>query len=219
MVTTVHAREALQYDLGNDVEWIASYHKILSVARHFVYRYRIPCWYGQEEDLAEDVAQEAVRRMIERIQKAVRGEAVPIHSVEHMLVMIARNYILDLRRREYRVTRLSSHCATHAMEIRASDGESMTETATEHVYHEWLFLQLAREIARLPCKQRRAILIDLANRMSFNMEPTPLQAAFLSLEIDLRDYQQLLPENSVERARHASLVSLAYKRIANCSNL
>lgn len=77
MVTTVHAREALQYDLGNDVEWIASYHKILSVARHFVYRYRIPCWYGQEEDLAEDVAQEAVRRMIERIQKAVRGEAVP----------------------------------------------------------------------------------------------------------------------------------------------
>src|SRR5205823_4426818 len=139
--------ESLPYDLGNAVEWIERYHKILSVSRHLVYKYRIPCWYGQEEDLAEDVAQEAVRRMIERLQKTARGEALSVNSVDQMLVVIARNYVLDLRRHEHRVTHLSSYCAAHQMETGMNDRESPIERATEHIYQEWLFFQLAREIA------------------------------------------------------------------------
>ena len=39
---------------------------------------------------------------------------------------------------------------------------SMSEVATENAYSEWLFLAIALEIANFPCKQRRAMLIDLA---------------------------------------------------------
>jgi hypothetical protein len=73
---------------------------------------------------------------------------------------------------------------------------------------------LAREIAKFPYKQRNALLIDLANLTCFDEAPLPLQEAFLTVDIQLRDYQQPLPENAVERARHASLLHQAYKRVA-----
>ena len=51
--------------------------------------------------------------------------------------------------------------------------------------------------------------------MHFDEHPTPLQATFLAAGIDLRDYQQSLSDNPEERARHASLLSYAYKRLAH----
>jgi hypothetical protein len=66
-------------------------------------------------------------------------------------------------------------------------------------------------------KQRIALLIDLANRMDFDVRPTPLQKAFLEVGIRLQDYQQPIPKVPVERSRHASNTSLAYKRIQNWS--
>ena len=215
MSINVHTCETSTYDLNSDIDWAEHYPRLLSLARRFVYRYRLPCWRGQEEDLAEDVAQETVRRTIERIHKAALGEATPLDSVQQMMVVIARNYVLDLRRHDHRVVRISSLDDTHELGIDVNDLENTSETATEHIYHEWLFIQVARQIVHLPCKQRRAILIDLANRTSFNTQPTPLQAALLAVGIDLQDYQPLLPENPVERTRHVSLVSLAYKRIAH----
>ena len=166
--------------------------------------------------MAEDVAQETIRRMIQRIHKSVQGEAKPINSIEHMMTAIARNYVRDLRRRDRRMI-LSSDTSLQKMVTNMNELENTLETATEHIFHEWVFLQVAREIDQLPHKQRRAILTDLANRMSFNSQPTPLQAAFLMVGIDLQDYQQPISENSIERTRHAALLSLAYKRIAQLS--
>jgi len=65
-------------------------------------------------------------------------------------------------------------------------------------------------------KQRKALLIDLANRMAFDTELTPLQKAFRAEGMDLRTYQCPPPTNPAERARHIALASLAYKRIASC---
>ena len=59
---------------------------------------------------------------------------------------------------------------------------------------------------------RTALLIDLANRMAFDAQPTALQKAFLEVGIRLQDYQQPPPKDTVGRSRHASNVSLAYKR-------
>ena len=213
MVTSVATYETSMFDLNNHFDWTEHYPKLLSLANRFVYKYRIPNWCGQEEDIAEDVVQETMQRMVQRIHKTVQGKAKPVDSMEHMMAAIARNYVLDLRRRDRRMVRLSDNCA-HRMEISMNRLEDTSETAIEHIYHEWLFLQIACEINELPRKQRRAILTDLANRMSFNRQPTPLQAAFLTVGINLQDYQQPLPENPVERARHAALLSLAYKRIA-----
>lgn len=211
MVTSEHTSKTSLFD--SHVDWIEYYTKLCSHARHFVYMYRVPCWYGQEEDIAEDVVQETMRRMIEYIHKSVQGKAKPVDSPEHMMVVIARNYVLDMRRHDRRITRISDNDG-RTLETTTSKPEHVSEIAIEHVYLEWLFLQVAYEIKQLPRKQRRAILTDLANRMSFNRKPTPLQGAFLTVGIDLQDYQQSLPESPVERARHAALLSLAYKRIA-----
>jgi hypothetical protein len=203
------------YGTSKDFNWAKFYPKLLSTAKCFVYLYRIPCWWGQEEDIAEDVAQETIRRTIERINKSARGMASPIGSLEHMMVVIARNYVLDMRRHDRRVIRLPSEADVYEIGIDVSRFEDMPEMAIENVYQEWLFLQIAHEVACLPFKQRRAILIDLANRMSFNIQPTPLEVAFLAVDIDLQEYQIPLSEDPVERARHASLVSLAYKRVTH----
>ena len=201
-------------NLISDINWVEYYPRLITVARRFVYKYRLSCWYGQEEDIIEDVVQETVRRIIDRIQRATHGETSPIDSLEHMMVAIVRNYVLDLRRHDHRVVRLVRDNDAYEIASDVNELESMSEMVTDQVFNEWLFLQVAYEIIHLPCKQQRAILIDLANRMSFSAQPTPLQTAFLSQGIDLQDYKQLLPSNPVERARHASLASLAYKRVA-----
>jgi hypothetical protein len=88
------------------------------------------------------------------------------------------------------------------------------EIAAEQVYQEELFTQLAHEIAHFPAKQRTALLIDLANRIHFDTELTPLRKVFLAEGIDLQLYQRPLPNDPIERAKQAALTSLAYKRVA-----
>ncbi len=214
MVTSVCPNNTSTDDLSSDRTWIELYPKLLSLSRHFVYRYWIPCWCGQEEDIANDVAQETARRVIERSQKATRGEAAPIGSIENMMMVIALNYVRDLRRHDYRVIRIPSGGQAGEMRTDMNDLSSMTELATEDTFNEWLFLRLAREIANFPNKQRQALLTDLANLMQFDEQPTSLQKAFLEVGIQLQEYQRPLPDNPVERARHTSLLCYAYKRIA-----
>ena len=57
------------------------------------------------------------------------------------------------------------------------------------------------------------MLIDIAKRMQFDVQPTPLQAAFLKVGIQLRDYENQLPQDPTMRSRHASLVSLGYRKL------
>ena len=212
MSKDMHYHEAPCSNQVSDVNWREYYPWLLPIARRFVYFYHIPCWYGQEEDIAEDVAQETMLRMLKRIRQSQQGTALPIRSLQSMATTIARNYTLDLRRHDRRTVLLSQYTDIE-MELSACEHESPSETATQQIFQEWVFLQIAREINRLPRKQRCAILIDLANHMDFDDQPTPLQMAFLAEGISLQDYQQLLSKDSIERARHSSLLSLAYKRI------
>ncbi len=164
--------------------------------------------------MIDDVVQETIRRMLERSQKAERGEAAPIHAVESMMAVIAQNYLKDLRRRDWRVSRLQSPDRPCRTTGDTRDQLDIAEVATEELSDEWLFRRLAREVADFPEKRRRALLIDLANLMCFENEPTPLQAAFLAVGIDLQVYQLPLASDPGARARHGSLLSLAYKHVA-----
>ena len=202
-------------DACDDCDWVELYPRLQALARKLVYKYRIPCWRGQEQEVAEDVTQETAKRFIERSQKAARGEAAPIDAPEQLMVTIAHNYVIDLVRREQRLIHVPADELKPASKLESSDCEPMDEQATENIYDEWLFLQLAYEIAHFPAKQRQAILIDLANRSCFDEQPTALQRAFSTVGIDLQVYRLLLPNDSVERSRYNSLLSLAYKRISH----
>jgi hypothetical protein len=118
-----------------------------------------------------------------------------------------------MRRKDQRLTRFPLDERMFVCQVVMSSGSDPSELAINNLFREWLYIKLSQDIVRFPEKQRRALLVDLANLMHFDEEPTPLQQAFLNQKIRLQDFQQPLPINSVERTRHASLLSLALKRV------
>jgi len=202
----------------SDTIWRNLYPALHSLACYLVRTSPLPYWRGQEDDMADDIAQETVRRVIERAQKAERGETPPIQSLKQMANTVAYNYYRDLKRHDYRLSRLDATDANpHGTRFYPADvrsDEYLLDLVAEKVDQDHLFDELADEIDRFPAKQKQAILIDLANRMYFDDMPTPLQQSFLAAGIELRQYRQPLPEDQRERGRHISLCSQAYKRAA-----
>ncbi len=197
--------------------WRTYYPLLQSTARYLVYSYHVPSWRGQEDDIVQDIVQETARRMIERSQKAERGEVAPIYSFKQMMTVTAQNYCKDLRRHDLRLLRVPSDSGSLDFQAMVPDQTHPLDAVTESVYREQFFTLIAHEISTYPDKQRKALLIDLANRMAFDTQPSPLQKAFLEVGIQLQQYQQLLPADPQERKRHISLLSQAYKRIADLS--
>src|ERR1700736_97956 len=187
MMTKTPVSDAETFDLNSENTWIKLYPSLEALARCFVYSMHVPSWRGQENDIVADIVQETWRRLIERSLKAERGEAPPIHSLKQMMAVVAQNYCRDLRRRDRRLVRVQPQDAARQSFIGSQT--NWFEASTENVYQESLFKLIAREVANFPDKQRRAILIDMANRMHFGKKPTPLQAAFLEVGIDLRQYK------------------------------
>ncbi len=135
---------------------------------------------------------------------------------EHMVMVIARNCCKDMRRHDCRFTRLVGVSSYVIGESTRCDLDQtlISEVATDQVYQEELFEILAEEIVTFPSKQRQALLIDLANRMSFEEQPTPLQKAFLQVGIRLEEYQQPIPDDFKTRSKYTALLYYAYKRVA-----
>jgi RNA polymerase sigma factor (sigma-70 family) len=209
-------------DGSSDITWSKLYASLWPFVRYLVYSFHVPSWQGQEEDLIEDIVQDTVRRVLERSRKAERGEAAPIQSLHNMVMAVASNYCKDLRRSDRKLSRIpSDNYAQDAYTYTKSKDEqvSYSDSATEQVYQESLFILLAHEIANFPDRQRNALLIDLANRMSFDSNPTPLQKAFLTEGINLRSYKQPLPDDPRERTRQTSLLNHAYKRVAHLASV
>jgi DNA-directed RNA polymerase specialized sigma24 family protein len=215
MVTSTVTPSFNTVDLNSEVTWTDLYSSLRSFARHLVYSFHVSCWRGQEEDIIEDITQETARRLIERARKAERGEADPIYSLKHMMTAIAQNYCRDLRRVDRRFSHVSPQDTTPGTFINVDEQTHTLDAVAENVFEELIIMTVAHEIASFPNKQRKALLIDLANRMSFDTRPTPLQTAFLQEGIQLKHYQQPLPSDPRERSKHASILSYAYQRIAH----
>jgi DNA-directed RNA polymerase specialized sigma24 family protein len=203
----------------SDITWSELYPALRSLACYLVRTSPLPYWHGQEDDLVEDIVQETVRRVIERAQKAERGEAAPIQSLQRMTTTVAYNYCRDLKRRDYRLSHLDTTDAgtyvPHSYPVERGSDEYLLDAVADKVDQEQLFDLLAGEIDHFPPKQKQALLTDLANRMAFDEEPTPLQESFLGVGIELRHYCQPLPDDQRERGRHISLCSQAYKRVSS----
>jgi DNA-directed RNA polymerase specialized sigma24 family protein len=216
----LHEKQPSEADIRaamSDTIWRNLYPDLHSLACYLVRTSPLPYWRGQEDDMANDIAQETVRRVIERALKAMRGEAPPIQSLKQMANTVAYNYYRDLKRHDYRLSRLDTADANtsgtrfYPADVRSD--EYLLDLVADKVDQDRLFDLLASEISHFPVKQKQAILIDLANRMYFDEESTSLQRSFLKVGIELRHYRQSLPEDQRERGRHISLCSQAYKRV------
>ncbi len=198
-------------ELSSDLKWSKLYSFLSPRVRQWVHFSDISSWLGQEDDVVDDIVQEAIIRTAIYVHRAESGEGLAVTSLERFSLVIARNYFEDLRRRDWRLIHTDDRSS--GMPVLLSSQSDLSESVPAHMFLESILVMLPAEIVKFPDKQRRALLIDLANRMHFDRHPTRLQQAFFNVGIQLRDYQIPLPTNPVERSRHASLLSLAYKRI------
>jgi DNA-directed RNA polymerase specialized sigma24 family protein len=192
--------------------WVALYSLLLPLAKRWVYTAHICSWAGQEIDIAWDIVLVSIQRTYEYNLKA-QSENIPIVSFQRLSIRIAKNYFQDLRRKDSRLQPFNRDGCS-LVEYTVHDETNIAEVVLDKLHEEWLFREIAKEIATYPPKMREAMLIDIAIRMDFDAQPTPLQAAFLEVGIQLQDYAELLPQDPIMRSRHASLVSLGYKKLA-----
>jgi hypothetical protein len=212
MNTSTLATDTFLDEQSQEALWIPLYFLLLPLAKSWVYAAHIYSWTGQENDIAWDIVLVTIRRIYEYNLKA-QDENVPIRSFQQLSIRIARNYFQDLRRKDNRLQPFNRDGCSQA-EFTIHDEINIADEILDRVYEEWLFEEIAREIASYPIKLRTAMLIDIARRMDFDAQPTPLQAAFLALGIQLRDFENQLPRDPTMRSRHSSLVSLGYRKLA-----
>ena len=213
MTAHTNSTEPPQCDLCSDTTWQKLSLLLRPLIKHWVYCSHVSSWKGQELDIVEDILQESLFRIFKYAKKAECGEVPPIEMLEHISIVIAHNCCKDMRRKDQRLTRLSLDEQMFVRQVVMPNRSEVSEIALDNLFREWLYIKVSQDIVKFPEKQRRALLVDLANMMHFDEEPTLLQQAFLKQKIRLQDYQQSLPMNSVERSRHASLLSVALKRV------
>jgi DNA-directed RNA polymerase specialized sigma24 family protein len=194
------------------IDWENCRQQLYKKIRYKVYQMKLPRWAGEEDDVAEDVVQDSMRKFLEYLERLEEDEE--IQNLESLLYIIALNSLKDRRRREIRLCPETEYDSSFSTDTRAY----LSEVATENVYLEGLFYLLAPKIAHFPQKQRSALLADLANVMTFDEKPTPLQAAFLAEGIRLEEYRNYQPNNKQERSRHAALLYQAKLRLKELKN-
>ncbi len=217
MTAHTSSAELPQCDLHSETTWQQLYLSLRPLIKRWVYSLHVPSWQGQELDIVEDILQESIVRIFKYVKKAECGEVPPIDSLERISIVIAHNYCKDLRRKDLRLTRISPDEHLSARHVVMSSQPDASEIAIDNLYREWLYIKLSQDIVKFPEKQRKALLVDIANLIHFDKQPTPLQRAFLSVGIHLEDYRQSAARNAAEQNRYACLLSTAYKRLSKLS--
>lgn len=191
--------------------WERLYRFLTPLVRNWAYHSGVSAWKGQEYDVAEDILQMALYKIVKYLDHA-RRYSIPIYSLEHLSSVVAKNCFLDVRRRDRRLQRMADDDVESTLPDRWFDP---AQEAEERIYHEELLRISARIIATFSPKIRHAILADLANHTSVaEKTPTFLQRAFLDVGIVLQMYRGPLPVDKVARSNQAALRSLAYKCLA-----
>ncbi len=211
--------EPNEFDFGKDnicseATWKNLYDRLRPIIRKFVFSHRFSLGKGQENDIVEDLLQEAVIHIFKYMKRLAEGRVAPIDSIERFGYIIALNVCRDWWRKERRMQLYQS--LDEGMPVDALNRDwvlNPEEVALNLVYQEWIFMKVARDIARFPRKTLQALLIELAECTCFDDEPTPLQKAFLQQGIRLADYQGLKPADPKLRSRHNSLANHAFNRV------
>jgi DNA-directed RNA polymerase specialized sigma24 family protein len=205
---------------ASDHVWCELYTTLRPYILGWVYSSGVSSWHGQENDIVDDILQEAVIRTLKYTKLAESGTCLPIHSMTCFGRTVAHNHFRDLRRRELRLIRPTSQDGNETMFVLSQDEEvDPADIALDRLMRISLLIVLARIIVDFPLKQRTALLIDLANHADLSEEHSHLQAAFLEVGINLHDYKCVLSSDPLERSRHAASLSMAYKRLKQTFNL
>src|SRR5437870_11855089 len=179
MNTLIQVPDVVIGEQSYDTLWVTLYLLLLPLAKRWVYAAHIYSWTGQENDIAWDIVLVTIQRTYEFNLKA-QDENIPIGSFQRLSIRIAKNYFQDLRRKDSRLLPLNRDGCSQ-VENTIQDEQNIAEVVLDKLYEEWLYQEIAKAIASYPPKLRKAMLIDIARRMDFDLQPSPLQVAFLKV--------------------------------------
>jgi DNA-directed RNA polymerase specialized sigma24 family protein len=191
--------------------WKDLYVWLLSMVEKWVSYADVSCWRGQQREVAEDVAQEAILRTFRYTQRANLGEVQPVVSLKSLSKVIAQNYFRDRRRKDLYLV-LSSQ-SEDSGQLQSDDVVDPAQIALDDLFFRSVIVIAARIVAKFPQQQRLALLTDLANISDFNAPPTLLEQVLSAEGICLRDYNHPLPIDPSMRGRYAAHLCIAYKRL------
>jgi len=208
---------AFEYD--DDGSWSALSYWLESHVRNWVYTSDLPCWKGEEEAMVEEIVDETVMHILERINKVSTHGAKPIVYLYSFARRTAFHCFIDLVRKDHRKIRLSQIADGSEKSVIEDNLPSMEETVHERLSREQLFDILAREIIHFPKKQKEAILRDQAKLIDIMPDPMPLLRAYQNVGIQLQDYGNYSLMSCAEKRRHSSLLHYAYQRLSRSTAL
>ena len=204
--------------VSSDTNWHILYSQLTGIVSVWVRSANLPTWKAQRDDIIDEIVQETMVRLLKRIRRGESGELSPVYAVEALSLRIAYNFFIDIMRRDRRLVPAIQQDGTEYV-FAEQDEENYTEVALDNVFTAALFRMVAAEIALFSSKLRRAVLVDLASRMSFKGEATLLQQAFRDVGIDLEQYRCSGSSDSAARARQASLASIGFKKLGTVARI
>ena len=200
---------------SNEQVWYDLFTWLLRLVEIWVRNSGVISWYGQYKEIAEDITLEAVMRTFKYSQRADQGEALPIVSLKALGSTIARNHFRDRRKKDRHLVRPTLSVRAYHTCALVHECPDPSEIALDHLELDAVIISAAQAVAKLPYRQKIAILTDLANTSDFDEQPSPLEQALSAEGLQLRDYVRPRPADPGERRRHAALRCVAYKRLRN----
>ncbi len=203
-------------EIVDEQTWYDLYLWLLPLVEIWVRDSQVSSWHGQQREIAEDIAHEAVMRAFKYHQRAQSGEMPPVGSLRALSRVIARNYFRDWRKKDWCLVRStvgeSEYCRYDSVH-RTEDFADAAQIALDRLLLESIIVTVAQVVAKFPQGQKVALLTDLANMSALEEGPTRLERAFATVGVQLSDYRRSRLEDSSARSRDAALRSIAYKRL------
>jgi DNA-directed RNA polymerase specialized sigma24 family protein len=202
--------------------WEGLYNWLIPQVKRWISASDVVTWAEQVDDLAADIAQEAVTRVFHAVYKAEQGHAPPVASLKGYSLIVARNYFKDLRRKEARLvhfnpspTPIDDHYTTNLSII--LDPNDPIEEVVNILFFKEIVLRLADVIASLPTQQREALLTALAHDLPGLDHQGPLtllQQALADRGFPLQNYVQGRPTTACMKKRFAANLHAAKQQVA-----
>lgn len=181
--------------------WRSIYETLAPSVRGLVYSSSIPSWHGQENEIADDIVQETLSRVVGCLVVQRKGDSSDESMIGWLSMSIADELLREQRLLEKRITHLNT------LEEQKEEVDGSEEVRE---MFEWII----QEICQLPSNQQRALLVDLANQIGMDEAPVAFLEALQEKGIHLSDYQQPLIFSLNERRRTNELASYAYKNLS-----
>ncbi len=214
MLTTVDMTEHDGQVCGDEQVWYDLYTWLLPIVEIWVRDAHVAAWTGQQHEMAEDIAHEAIIRTFQYNQRSQRGEMPPIGSLKALCRVIARNYFRDWRKKDWCLVHPErSASGGYDLQMLVYDAVDPSQIAIDHLLLDALIVPVAQVLAKFPQGQKVALLTDLANVSDFDGPPSLLEKALSDVGLHLSDYKKPRSDDPSERGRYAALRCIAYKRL------